>query len=146
MQAADTDPNLDAFARGLATAQADAAEAKTMLRGTSARPGLLTEIEVLKSEVRHLDDRQQEARDLFGSLFRQLDTKMDSVLTSMKATQLAVAAVGTWRPSRVVAAFLLCCAFAIAASTVTTAGVAVHAYARSIERDAYQRALERGEP
>lgn len=115
-----TDPNLEALARGVASAQGDAAEAKTILRGSTGRPGALAEIEVLKADVRHVDNRLGEARELFSSLHRQLDLKMDIVLAAVKA----VAGV---RPNALVTAVAVTSLVVLALSGAAIACTAVYA-------------------
>ncbi len=128
----DTDTQLDAIARGLGAAQADAKEAATLLRGSPTRPGVLTDIELLKTDLRHVDDRLTETRELFLSMFRQLDTKID-VLTA------AVRAMSSRTLHPLVTALLVACVVTLATSAVVVAGIATQAYAHALERERYER-------
>ena len=126
MADSETDPNLDAIARGLGSAQADAKEATTLLRGAAGRVGALAEIELLKADVRHGDERVTEMRELFSNWYRQLDGKMDTVLTAVKA-------MSVHRLNPLVTALLVVSILVMAVSSLAIAGVAVHAYASSVE-------------
>lgn len=129
------DPNLDAMARGLGQALADATDAKATLHGTRQKTGVLTEVELLKSDVRHGDERVTEFKELFGSMFRQLDGKIDVLSGAVTVLSSNVTASNHRRLHPLVTALLVVCMVVITGSAVAVAGVALHASDRMDQRE-----------
>lgn len=111
---------IDAIARGLGTALGDTAAIKATLHGAHGRVGMQTDVELLKSDVRHGDERVTEMRELFGSMYRQLDGKLDAVHTAVRALTHR-----TLHP--LVTALVVVCIVVVTVSAVAVAGVALHA-------------------